>query len=264
MSRGSPWELVRPYDDEDPDRIVDDDFLCARFELTRWLAGRSGPAGSLHIRRVACLDGGQAPGQPPLPSVARERGYVAGLADRHGLEDRSPPQASGPAVGALLNGQQGEIDLWHFAGHGDVSVMVLADGGRVGPEDLYGPRQTAIGRRRPLVFLNACRAGQQTWSLTQLGGWAAAWAGRCRCGVFVGPLWSVTDEPAWVFARTFYDQVQAGRTLGQAVLTARVRTREHAPEDPTWLAYSVYAHPNARVVFTAAERLPATQTPRAL
>jgi hypothetical protein len=38
-----PWELVRPYDDDDPDRIVDDDFLCARFELTRWLAGRSGP-----------------------------------------------------------------------------------------------------------------------------------------------------------------------------------------------------------------------------
>lgn len=256
-----PWELVRPYDDEDPDRIVDDDFLCARFELTRWLAGRSGPPGGIDIRRVACLDAGQAPTRPPLPATAQERRHLAGLADRHRLEDLSPRQATTAAVGALLDGQQGQIDLWHFAGHGDVSTIVLADGSCLRPEDLYGPRQTGIARRRPLVFVNACRVGQQTWSLTQLGGWAAAWAGRCRCGVFVGPLWSVTDEPAWVFARTFYDQLEAGRTVGQAVLTARAQTRAHAPDDPTWLAYNVYAHPNARAVFTATERFPATQAP---
>jgi hypothetical protein len=183
--------------------------------------------------------------------VARERAYLAGLADRHGLEDRSPRHATGHAVAALLDDHDRQIDLWHFAGHGDVSLIVLADGTCVRPEDLYGPRQTTIARTRPLVFLNACRASQQTWSLTQLGGWAAAWAGRCRCGVFAGPLWSVTDEPAWIFARTLYDQLEAGRTLGQAVQAARARTREHTPEDPTWLAYSVYAHPNARVVLIA-------------
>lgn len=245
-----PWELVHPYDDDDPDHIVDDDFLCARFELTRWLAGRSGPAGTIHIHSLACLNAGQPPTQPPLPSVAQERIYLTGLADRHGLQDHSPRYGTAHAVSALLDGQHGPIDLWHFAGHGDVSLIVLADGSCLRPEDLFGPRQTAIARTRPLVFLNACRVSQQSWSLTQLGGWAAAWAGRCRCGVFAGPLWSVTDEPAWIFAHTFYEQIAAGHTLGQAVQAARAQTRQHAPDDTTWLAYSVYAHPNARVVFT--------------
>lgn len=256
-----PWELVRPYDDENPDHIIDDDYLCARFELTRWLAGRSGPASSIHIRSLACLDAGQPSTLRPLPSVARERDYMTGLADQHGLANRSPQHATGYAISALLDGQNGQIDLWHFAGHGDVSLIVLADGGCFRPEDLYGPRQTAIGQARPLVFLNACRVGQQSSSLTQLGGWAAAWTGRCRCGGFLGPMWSVTDEPAWIFAQTFYDQVVAGRTLGQAVLAARTRTREHAGDDSTWLAYSVYAHPNARVIFTTPEYLPAGHVP---
>jgi hypothetical protein len=56
-----PWELLRPYDDDDPHHIIDDDFLCARFELTRWLAGRSGPAGAITIRRLACLAAAQPP-----------------------------------------------------------------------------------------------------------------------------------------------------------------------------------------------------------
>lgn len=256
-----PWELVRPYDDDDPGHLVDDDFLCARFELTRWLAGRSGPVGSIQISSLAYLDTGQAAEQPPLPSATRERGYLASLADRHRLTDLSPPHATGPAIEALLDRQADQIDLWYFAGHGDVSEIVLADGSLMEPDDLYGHRQTTIRRRRPLVFFNACRVSQQTWSLTKLGGWASAWVGRCRCGVFAGPLWSVTDRSAWIFARTFYEQLETGRTIGQAVLAARAQTRKHAPKDPTWMAYSVYAHPNARVVFTAAEHLQAAQAP---
>jgi hypothetical protein len=252
-----PWELLRPYDDDDPQHIIDDDFLCARFELTRWLAGPSGPAGAITIRRLACLAAAQPPTHPSLRSVTRERDYVVGLAQRHGLEDRSPPHATGPTVTALLDEQNSQIDLWHFAGHGDVSQIVLADGGCVRPEDLYGPRQTAISRTRPLVFLNACRVGQQNWSLTQLGGWAAAWAGRCRCGAFTGPLWAVTDKPAWVFVRTLYDHLEAGHTLGHATHAARTHTRDYAPHDPTWLAYSTYAHPNARIHFTTPNHPPA-------
>jgi hypothetical protein len=121
--------------------------------------------------------------------VTRERDYVVGLAQRHGLEDRSPPHATGPAVTALLNEQDSQIDLWHFAGHGDVSQIELADGGCVRPEDLYGPRQTTISRSRPLVFLNACRVGQQSWSLTQLARRMGRSLGRTL------PLWRVHRPP---------------------------------------------------------------------
>lgn len=85
--------------------------------------------------------------------------------------------------------------------------------------------------------------------MTGLGGWAAAWVDRARCGAFVGPLWSVNDWLAFEFARAFYDALREGQTIGQATQGARIHVRDIAPDNPTWLAYSVYAHPNARVVF---------------
>jgi hypothetical protein len=249
-----PWELVRPYDDENPDAIIDDDFLAAQFDLTRWLAGPTGPASRIDVTRLACIEAGNAPGQPTLPATKAERTYLASLARSRQVEDHSPIPATGPAVEALLD--NGVVELWHVAAHGNVdlihpeeSVVVLADGSKLRPDDLSGPRQTAIASHRPLVFLNACRVGQQAWSLTQLGGWAAAWIRRCRCGAFLGPLWSVTDQPAAQFAQAFYDKGQAGHTIGQAARAARTQIRAAAPSDPTWLAYSVYAHPNARVTF---------------
>jgi len=40
-----------------------------------------------------------------------------------------------------------------------------------------------------------------------------------------------------------------GRTLASAVCAARHAVRRQAPRDPTWLAYSLYAHPNARLAW---------------
>ncbi len=250
-----PWELVRPYDASDPANVIDDDFLCARFQMTRWLAGRGQGSGKIEIRRAACVEAGQALSTAPLQYAQAEKDYLIQLMTScGGVEDLSPDPATGAAVDALLDA--GDIDLWHFAAHGNVdfdhpneSVVILADRRGLRPEDIHGPRQTHIARDKPLVFLNACRVGQQSWSLTQLGGWVQACVGRSRCGAFVGPLWSVNDWLAYEFARTFYDALQQGEIMGQAARTARERIRGLAPHNPTWLAYSVYAHPNARVVF---------------
>jgi len=250
-----PWELIRPYDDSDLDDIIDHDFLCVQFQLTRWLAGRGQGVGKVQVRRAVCVEAGQALGNAPLQYAQAERRYVADLAAAYpGVEDLSPDPATGAAVDGLLDA--GGVSLWHFAAHGNVdldhpdeSVVVLADGRGLRAEDVTGPRQTHIARDKPLVFLNACRVGQQGWSLTRLGGWAAAWVDRSRCGAFVGPLWSVSDWLAYDFARAFYDALRQGQTIGQAAQAARIRVRGLAPDDPTWLAYSVYAHPNARVTF---------------
>jgi hypothetical protein len=248
-----PWELVKPYDDTDPDNVVDDDYLCARFQLTRWLAGRSGAAGRIHVRRLVCIDAGAGPGLPALQYTDAERRALANLADhRPGVEDSSPTAADASAVEGLLD--RGGIGVWHFAAHGNIelgraneAVIRLSDGAGFRAEDLTGPRATLVSRDRPLVFLNACRVGQQGWSLTQLGGWAAAWVGRCRCGAFLGPLWAVDDWIAFEFARAFYQSLDDGLTFGQAANAARARARSLAPDDPTWLAYSIYAHPNGRL-----------------
>lgn len=38
-----------------------------------------------------------------------------------------------------------------------------------------------------------------------------------------------------------------GCTVAHAVRTARETIRKAAPHNPTWLAYSLYAHPNSHV-----------------
>ena len=61
----------------------------------------------------------------------------------------------------------------------------------------------------------------------------------------MGPLWTVTDESARRFAKHFYALLLEGDTVAQALHGAREVIRQSG--DPTWLAYSVYAHPNARL-----------------
>ena len=259
-----PWELVRPY--EDGPIPVDDDFWAARFDFARWLAGDTGPATQIHVRRLVCLEAGRPPGLAALHAAEAERQYLATLATDCGIDDASPASADALAAARLL--LDPKIDLWHVAAHGDIderhpdeSALILADGSALSPEDLFGERQSAIRSARPMVFLNACRTGQQGWSLVQLGGWADAWVRRCRSGAFIGPLWSVSDTPAELFATSVYDRLRTGDSLGAAIRAARMAVRMAFPEDPTWLAYALYAHPNLRITLghgaesVAAEKL---------
>jgi CHAT domain len=246
-----PWELVRPY--EDGPVPVDDDFWAAQFDFARWLAGDVGPATRMHIRRLACVEAAQPPGLAALPGATAERRNLATLAADCGIDDVSPSYADASALSRLL--LDPEVNLWHVAAHGDIdelhpdeSVLILADGSALSPEDLFGARQSAIRSGRPLVFLNACRVAQQGWSLVQLDGWVDAWVRRCRAGAFIGPLWSVGDAPAEMFARTVYDRLRDGHPVGASVRAARAAVRSRYPDNPTWLAYALYAHPNLRVV----------------
>ncbi len=250
-----PWELIRPYDNRPGRPIIDDGFLCERFQLTRWLGGSLGGASVIHVARSVCVEASQE-----LPYASAERQCLVDLATQYGLEDCSPKVATATAVLELLD--RGGIQLWHFTAHGNVdssaaqeAAIILTDGSRLRARQIQGPRETLIGRDRPLIFFNACRVGQQGWSLTRLDGWAARLVGNSRCGAFIGPLWQVNDWLAYEFANSLYAELREGKTVGEATRTARLHVRALAPHDPTWIAYSVYAHPNARVGFGAREAL---------
>lgn len=255
-----PWELIKPYDDEDesPERLIDDDFLGCRYQVTRWLAGRA-PAAAVRVSRIVCVEAGKVPGAPPLPHAAAERDRIAALARAHSLEDASPSPATFEAIESLLT--EGRMGIFHAVAHGDFSArspdessLLLEDGRSLRPGDLQGPIKTGIRNCQPLVFLNACRVGQQSWALAGLGGWARRWVERCGCGAFVAPLWSVDDRLACQFAQVFYDTLERGESFGAAAQAARRSIRETAPWEPTWLAYSVYGHPNGRLVLVPPQR----------
>lgn len=242
-----PWELIKPFDDSQPKEIVNDEFLCVQFELTRWLAGDRTPQPEIRVKRLACIvTNGN------LPMAEEEKDFLAALAKAFGIEDASPSLSTASEAESFL--KRGGIDLLHFTGHGTFDVfhpnesgLQFADGSVLRPEDLQIPLSAKISQEHPLVFLNACSTGQQGWSLTGLGGWADRWVRICGCGAFVAPMWPVRDSLALEFIKTFYGSLFEGSTFGQAARLARQHIRKLKPQDPSWLAYSVYADVHGRL-----------------
>ena len=157
----------------------------------------------------------------------------------------------------LLDGEAGSVDLWHVVAHADTgkananeSVVWLSDASHLRTDHFKRTKaRNGFLKRRPLVFLNACSASMQGWSITMLGGWAKTCVADCRCGAFIGPLWNVGDKLAAEFSRAFYEELSKDNTLGEAARRARERVRGKSGIDPIWLAYSVYGDPNGRVYF---------------
>ena len=158
-----------------------------------------------------------------------------------------------------------DIDLLHFAGHAVASAEDISDahlllegrrepGPRPGDRDRYAPEPlrvsvvaqnlTTAPGARPIVVVNACQAGRLGHQLSSIGGFAEAFIGG-GAAVFVSSLWSVGDAPAATFITTFYDWLRGGSTLAEATVAGREAARAHG--DTTWLAYTVYGHPEARL-----------------
>ena len=245
-----PWELIKPYDDDG--ELIDHDFLCLQYELARWVSPAAKvPAAEITVEALACI----APTDSGLPLAQQERQDLLDRAGQRGVQTHAPAPADRRAVEKLLEGDLA-IQLWHFACHGDFdqqspgrSPLYLQDREEFRPDQIVGRAQTHLKRQQPLVFLNACRVGTGGFHLTGLGGWAAVLVGDCGVGAFLAPMWSVDDRLACQFADKFYDVVcsEPGCTIAHAVREARRSVRSSAPHNPTWLAYSLYAHPNAHV-----------------
>ena len=155
---------------------------------------------------------------------------------------------------------RGSFDLLHFACHGvakeeeiwNASLMMAGDLGRGGkfmpdPIDLSDVRSAKLAHpdgTRPVVFLNACQAGKTGRTLVGTGGMADAFISH-GAGLFVGTLWSVGDRTALTFAKVFYERLKSGANVTQATRAAREAAK--LADEPTWLAYTVYGHPYARL-----------------
>jgi CHAT domain-containing protein len=181
---------------------------------------------------------------------AAEAGY---LRDRFGAKAVT---ATPNGVERLLRG--GGFDLLHFSGHGaarsdDIAeAKVLLKGQRRGSSvreqyltstdvsanlDWTGP--DSVG---PIVVLNACQTGRSGELFTTVGGFAKAFL-DAGASAFVSCLWSVQEEPARVFVETLYEELLKGTQMSRASALAREAARD--ADDPTWLAYVVYARPDA-------------------
>ena len=243
-----PWEIVRPvaYDRRGAS-LYNDAPLCESFRLARWVSGAAAPT-RLALRRAMVV-------RPPanLKATGVETGYFAALPGVvPDLAVADPVETVGETLEAFSAGQ---TQLYHFACHGNFdltdpneSKLKLADG-FLTPSQLTGDRKSGLLRARPLVFVNACHAGERGFGLTRLGGWAERFI-AAGASAFIGSLWEINDELAARFAVEFYNRFfglagHARQPLGQAFREARLVLKELDPANPTWLAYVLYGNPRA-------------------
>jgi hypothetical protein len=230
-----PWELLYPLD-----AGHDAGFLVEQFPVTRAIFGWR-PARTLRLRPTRFV----------LPEGSlREAGQEID-AMRQLLDPGQPLSEVISALTALtdLIGN-GNFGLLHFACH---NTYDPADGSsiKLGKVQFTPTLLTRAVIRKvlmhsaPIVFMNACRSAGFAATYNRLDGWATKFL-EAGAAAFIGSLWAVSDGAAREFAEEFYSQLQAGAPLGHAVMQAR-QAAASQPDDPTWLAYTVYGDPRAKV-----------------
>ena len=132
---------------------------------------------------------------------------------------------------------------------GDPRGVVLSNGTFLGPREINKMRIVP-----ELVFVNCCHlAARNVGQLLEATDGASYDRARFAAGVaeslikigvrcVIAAGWAVDDEPAKVFATTFYDQLLNGSRFIDAVADARVAA--HALGGNTWAAYQCYGDPD--------------------
>lgn len=253
-----PWELVYIADPDIDDDGKDESGFLGRAGLVRWIYNTPHPE-TLRISagRARYLCPRYADTELALIDAEHELDY---LISDFAATELAPGDAD--SIRTLL--RNGEMDLLHFGGHGltdDAAdpprqQLLLANFVRSATDspdaysledlrrDLPDRPPLAFHDPGPLVVLNSCRLGRPPSKHSEQGGFAEAFL-RGGAAAFVGCLWSVGDEPARDFVRAFYAGLRAKKTIAEATVDARREARKSG--DTSWLAYTVYAHPDARV-----------------
>jgi hypothetical protein len=244
-----PWELCR-LKGRVGDRIVEGGFFAEVFAMSRWFYGVPAPR-DITLRNMAIV----VPRDSGLRSAPDERSYLLSLDDR---PRRSVTEIPANLVELHNEMAKGLYDAWHFTGHArgdqasDADQVFIELEGRepLRPDDVSGNAENVLVPR-PFVFLNACQSAQAGISLTGPGGWAKRFLRADKHGpsaaAFLGTYWAVDDRSAFAFAQALYKGIFDGQSIAEATRAARQAIRKDAHPDPTWLAYTLYAHPNARL-----------------
>ncbi len=245
-----PWELCKLQGWENG-RLTEGPFLCEQFAVTRWPPQLMSKP-TLKLNRIALV----VPESSELEHAEDERSYMLQLGNGRQVQLIAPATRAA-VLSALASGQ---FDGWHFTCHGEFhpasnqALLQLEGADMLGAGMLYNADVQRLGLANPLVFLNACQTGQAPSSLSGPAGWADKFLTAAYdsdhpgngAAAFIGAYWSIDDGAALQFAKKFYESLlKDGKTIGDAVWEARCSIRSRG--DGSWLAYTVFAHPLAKV-----------------
>ena len=151
----------------------------------------------------------------------------------------------------------GEFDVIHYAGHAFFEPASPEQSGILcaGREVLSGAELVNLGSLPSLVFFNACEAGRlrkgtktaelnpkkHTVDRVQRGVSFAEAFLRGGVANYLGTYWPVGDSAALKFAETFYQELLAGRAVGDALMQGRKGVGQIGSMD--WADYIFYGDP---------------------
>jgi CHAT domain len=243
-----PWEIIKPWRELDDGKADEDLFLCERFSFSRWFPTVKEKMGQ-EIKKVKVV----IPSDTKLNNPLAELEFIKKIGRNYGLSISS--DSSYEEV--MYTFENGGYDLIHFSSHGEYenknsifSFIELENRVKIRPTNISG-RYITFGRANPLVILNSCQSGVQGFSLTGIQSWATRFLG-VGVSVFIGTLWSVSDEASLRFTETLYNQLSQGMAVGEAVKAARVECKRTG--DPSWLAYVLYGQPNTIITLGSKNR----------
>lgn len=222
-----PWELVYA---SGPSASG---FLSDFFLVTRWQYGASAPLEVGRGERCYVLP----PGGPTAAAteIATVQEHIGGGISISRVDD------------VLAQLDRHAFGLMHFATHNAPNFT------RPGASSIQldqpfvqamvaGYPNGSLSKSAPLVFINACSSTTPTLTWASAEGWATKFL-DAGAGCFIGTLWEIRDGSAAIFANEFYRELGKKRPLGTAFRVARAAIK--AENDPTWLAYTLYANPFA-------------------
>lgn len=248
-----PWEIIKPYRKKEDGQMEEDLFLCEQFSFSRWVMGSTDEkleeVRRLPIGRIKVV----VPSDTNLTGAKEERDWISNRFKPHVTLDESYDQF-------IRSLQDGGFDILHVSTHGhfnannpmrssiEMNKVQSSPDAEPKPIEVYifdiSGLTEGFGRDNPVVILNACQTGVQGSSLVGIESWAKKFL-EVGAPVFIGTQWSVNDKVAFLFAKNLYNELAAGRTIGEAVRNARNHSKLSG--DQSWLAYQLYGHPNSTI-----------------
>ena len=185
---------------------------------------------------------------PSVDSESRESVFDIIVESYIGCDEASPVDL----IGKLVSGQ---YDVVHFCGHGNYNASDPEQSGWLLSEKLFVTAKDILRSRNApwLIVANACysgrlRQGDPYPSLEVARKGAAIAEAFMDRGVrnYLGTGWTVDDDQALRFAKTFYRELLRNAPLAEAVGAAR-KTVFDERTGSTWGAYQFYVDPNDRL-----------------
>lgn len=237
-----PWELAF-----DGQQFLGMKFRLGRQVITHHKATQAAPmrAASGGLRMLLISDPSET-----LKSVTRESEQLCEILDRiPGLEVRL---LGGRGVKRIsLLAALRDTDIVHFAGHSQFDEKNPENSGWLLHDGLLSASEISKLDQAPLlVFSNSCQAGAtKNWQSDYLFEGEAFGLGSAflLAGVsnYIGTFCVVHDEESRFLAVEFYQRLAQGKSIGQALLEARLTTAEEMGLDRlTWASYMLYGDPD--------------------